>query len=635
VVQSRTPEDEELDDSPLVLQIPEQAKKMSPDKVYLVGEKLLMEGKSMEAAGWLYRAAEMMPRDPFSQGNLAIALHQMGRSKDAVIYFRAAASLDPQDLYFANLGQALWSIGEIDEAIRVLRTAVRLNEDHVGSLVLLMQLEHYTCNVLDAWDTKVTQTRKALRRAIEAAEQGGGVAAAAWTPSQVLLLDVEEELVRRLCAVFTADAARLAAPPFPLANRPRVTGGRLRIGYVSYSFGLGVRNGLMYNVFSSHDRGRVEVFGFAIRPHDPGADEAEQKRVEANVEHFVDISRVPVEDTALLINSFQVHVLVDICGLHANGTLIYRVFARQPARVQVAYMAFAGTTGAGYMELLATDRHTSPPEYSAQYAEGLLFLPHSYHVNSHRTRFPTVGNGDHVGSVSSGERRRAREEAGLPGDALIVTSFNQFFKIDKHLIHAWAGLLEREASAVVVLIQFLFHQQVLPRLRRELEKRGVRGERLLMVDKLPAAQHLNRSRLFDLHLDTKLQSGHTTTVDALWGGLPVLVWPARSLVSRAAVGIVSAAGLPWAIARTGSDYVALAQKLVGGRGAAASRAAVQESKRGSPLFDLPLWVRHWERALRTAADAAATRDTPGAWHVITASAVPDFRAPLRLLAPAA
>jgi hypothetical protein len=59
------------------------------------------------------------------------------------------------------------------------------------------------------------------------------------------------------------------------------------------SFGLGVRNGLMYNVFAAHARERVEVFGFAIRPHDEEADEEEKKRVEANIEHFVDISQVP------------------------------------------------------------------------------------------------------------------------------------------------------------------------------------------------------------------------------------------------------------------------------------------------------------------------------------------------------
>lgn len=58
------------------------------------------------------------------------------------------------------------------------------------------------------------------------------------------------------------------------------------------SFGLGVRNGLMYNVFAAHARERVEVFGFAIRPHDDGADEDERKKVEANIEHFIDISQV-------------------------------------------------------------------------------------------------------------------------------------------------------------------------------------------------------------------------------------------------------------------------------------------------------------------------------------------------------
>ena len=44
-----------------------------------------------------------------------------------------------------------------------------------------------------------------------------------------------------------------------------------------------------------------------------------------------------------LINSQHIHVLVDICGLHANGTMLYRsILARRPAGVQVAYMAFAG-----------------------------------------------------------------------------------------------------------------------------------------------------------------------------------------------------------------------------------------------------------------------------------------------------
>ena len=52
---------------------------------------------------------------------------QMGRSKEAAPHFRSAASIAPVEVYFANLGQALWSTGEIEEAMRALRTAVRMN----------------------------------------------------------------------------------------------------------------------------------------------------------------------------------------------------------------------------------------------------------------------------------------------------------------------------------------------------------------------------------------------------------------------------------------------------------------------------------------------------------------------------
>jgi predicted O-linked N-acetylglucosamine transferase (SPINDLY family) len=42
----------------------------------------------------------------------------------------------------------------------------------------------------------------------------------------------------------------------------------------------------------------------------------------------------------------------------------------------------------------------------------------------------------------------------------------------------------------------------------------------------------------------------------------VIVWPARSLVSRAASGIARAAGVPWSIARTQRDYIDLALRFL-------------------------------------------------------------------------
>ena len=375
-VLSSTNDDPDRELPPLVLELPPEAENMSVEEVYYVGEQLLIRGQSLQAAGFLARAAELMPSDSFSHGNLAIALHQMGRSKEAVPHFRTAAGLNPAALYFANLGQALWSIGDIEEAIKVLRIAVRMDDTQTASMVLLMQLEHYTSTILESWDTKYSSCRRHVRRALDKAEAPGGqVSDLIWTPSQIVLLEVDEDDVLRVCRKHTAvpnlNRAALLPPNHPEGGKRQ----RLRLGYVSYSFGLGVRNGLMYNVFEAHDRARVEVFGFAIRPHDADADAETRARVEKNVEHFVDISKTQVESVADLINSLRIHVLVDICGLHANGTMLYRtIFARRPAGVQVAYMAFAATTGAPYFDYLVTDAVTSPPEYREQYGESLMML---------------------------------------------------------------------------------------------------------------------------------------------------------------------------------------------------------------------------------------------------------------------
>ncbi|EKX34385.1 hypothetical protein GUITHDRAFT_147284 [Guillardia theta CCMP2712] len=518
-------------DKPLDFSLPEAARSMTGEQLYFIGEKLLLEGRASEAVAFLSKAASLMPRDAFTHSNLAISLHQLGRSKQAIPHFKMAASTQLDSLYFANLGQALWSVGEIEEAIRVLETTMRLDENQFGSLALLLQLEHYTASILSSWNRNYARARRALHVVLGKAEVSGNPADTVWTPSQVPELQL----------------------------RPR--------------------SSQRAHVFGSHNRSQVEIFGFAIRPHDDNADDAEKARVEKNVEHFVDISRIEVSDIPALINSNNVHVLVDICGLHANGTMLYKsLLAFKPSAVQVAYMAFAATTGASYIDHLVTDKITSPPDYRHHYSESFIYMPNSYHVNSH--------------------------------------NYNQFFKIDKHILRAWIDILRRDekvlklfssfwplkglSQSVLVLVKFLFHKQAERNLRAALRANGINATRLILAEKLKNQEHILRSQLMHLHLDTRLQSGHTTTVDALWSGIPVLVWPARSMVSRAAAGIVHGAGLSWMIARNGQDYVEAAMVLSRSK---AARMLVDAARSSSSLFNLDKWVKDWERSLKLAADS--------------------------------
>ena len=64
---------------------------------------------------------------------------------------------------------------------------------------------------------------------------------------------------------------------------------------------------------------------------------------------------------------------------------------------------------------------------------------------------------------------------------------------------------------------------VVDNLKKEAEKQGIAAHRLVFAERMPLSVHLARHRQADLFLDTLPYNAHTTTSDALWTGLPVLL----------------------------------------------------------------------------------------------------------------
>ncbi|KAJ1474725.1 hypothetical protein T484DRAFT_1910945, partial [Baffinella frigidus] len=91
-------------------------------------------------------------------------------------------------------------------------------------------------------------------------------------------------------------------------------------------------------------------------------------------------------------------------------------------------------------------------------------------------------------------RLAARKTAGLPSapGQVLFCSYNQFFKIDRSVLEAWAQLLREVPNASLVLVKFLFHAQAERRLKGQLAQLGADPSRLLFAKKLPTVQHLQR-----------------------------------------------------------------------------------------------------------------------------------------------
>ncbi len=90
------------------------------------------------------------------------------------------------------------------------------------------------------------------------------------------------------------------------------------------------------------------------------------------------------------------------------------------------------------------------------------------------------------------------------------------------------------------------------RCARSSRKGGVQLDRIEFVDRCGRLDYLRRYREIDICLDTFPSNGHTTSLDALWMGVPVVTLAGETVVGRAGVCQAMNLGLPELIATTPS-----------------------------------------------------------------------------------
>lgn len=113
------------------------------------------------------------------------------------------------------------------------------------------------------------------------------------------------------------------------------------------------------------------------------------------------------------------------------------------------------------------------------------------------------------------------------------------------------------------------------------------------------AEYLKTYQRIDIALDPFPYNGGTTTVEALWMGIPVIALRGDRFVSRMCATHLTSVGLADLIAKTEQDYVASAVALATDRERLGSlRSTLRERVLESPLCDAPQFTRDLEAAFR-------------------------------------
>lgn len=534
--------------------------------------QVLAQRRELPAAVQCYETAlALRPTFAGTYNNLGNALKGLKRYDEAIEQYGKALELKPG---FAeahhNLASVLSEQGRFTEAIAGYEAALHHKADYFAAEANAITLRRQICD----W-TDYAQRMQRITELVEHCLARGE--ASPVDPFTALSLPFTPDLQRRVAARYAEDKMRRVASQQPGLRRrpPETRPDRLRIGYVSPNFRNHPTAHLMVRLFGLHDRSRFEIFTYTWGPDD-GSDY--RRRIAADSDHFVDLSDDSYLESAQRIADDGVHILVDRAGFTRDSRA--EIFALRPAPVQVNYIGFPGSLGAEFIDYIVTDPVVSPAEQLPLLEEQPAYLPDCYLVTD-----PDPPVAGHLPT---------RAECGLPESGFVFCCFNTNYKIEPVMFERWMRILHQVPGSVLWLLRS--NDQAADNLRREAARRGMDPARLVFADKVSKAEHLARHRLADLFLDTLHYNAHTTAVDSLWCGVPLITLPDDSFPSRVAASTLSAAGLAELIVPDLDRYEALAVALAApGRIDPVKRTLLEAHDRCA-LFDVRRYTRHLEQA---------------------------------------
>ena len=529
----------------------------------LLAEHELDRGDAIAGEFAARRALTLRPGHPEALARLGRAQWMLGRKSDAAASLRAAATNAPD-----HPGVALW-LGHVLEDVGEAEAA----SDAYARAHALAPQEPQIAAYLLAWRRKLCDWRDldALAAQVRAAVNDG---TASVEPFAFLSEDASAAEQLR-CARLRADMLARQIRPMPPA--PPRTHERLRVGFLSNGFGAHPTGLLTAALFEQlRELDELDVHLFALNADDGSPIRA---RLQAAAHALHDVAQQPHARVAQRIRDAGIDVLFDLRGWGGGGTP--EVLAMRPARVQVNWLAYPGTSGAPWIDFMLADAFVLPDGIERDFSERVVRLPRCFQPSDTTRAIPAPPS---------------RAECGLPADAPVFCCFNNSYKLNPRSMARAFAVLREVPGSVLWLLSGPGNAD--SRLRAAAQANGVEAQRLVFMPKQPHAAYMARLQHADLFLDTGPYNAHTTASDALWAGCPVLTHPGDTFAARVAGSLNHHLGMHDMNVETDEAFVARAVAL--GRNPSNLRElrdVLAQRRRDSGLFDMAGFARDFTDAV--------------------------------------
>ena len=497
--------------------------------------------------------------------NRCSALVQLNRLDEALKSCDAAILIKPDyaQTHF-NYGVTLYRLMRYGEAIIHFEKALSLDPDIDWADGFLIHLKMKVCIWSGLQASLINVSRKLLtkKKTVQ--------------PFMLLTLNDDAQLHKKISENYVNDKCPSNSVLGLISRREKKE--KIRIAYFSPDFRNHPVSFLTAELFERHDRNAFEVIAFSLQKT-PDDDET-SIRLKKGFDQFIEVENMSDSQIAQLSRELEVDIAIDLAGLTQDSRT--GIFSYRAAPIQVNWLGYPGTIGASFIDYIIADKIIIPESHQAFYTEKIAYLPNTYMVDDSKR-------------VAS-SRIFTREECGLPENAFVFCCFNNDYKFNPQLVDCWSRILKRVENSVLWISENNMYFKT--NIRMEFQNRGVNPDRIIFAQRLESmADHLARYSLADLFLDTYPYNAHTTAVDSLKAGVPVITLMGQSFASRVAASLLSAIELPELITNTQDEYEALAAELATSQNKLIDiKIKLIYGRFTTPLFDTLLFTQHLESA---------------------------------------
>lgn len=493
-----------------------------------LGECYRRQCKWDESIKVLQRVVRARPNDLVPKLTLARTLVNLGRLEEAAERFACLTKEFPECAKaWHYLGKTLLSLGDVPGAETHIRRALAIDPDdhHARCTLGYVYIESDRRREAAECFEQVVRLKPEMSGAHE---------------SLLYLMSGDSNISpQRLFDEHVRWGERHTnVQPFMGHTNRRDPNRKLRIGYASADLREHAVAAFFAPLLRLRDASQFEVYCY----YESGVEDHVTAELKSHSDHWRVTLGYSDQQVAKQIMDDEIDILVDLAG-HTTGNRL-TALAYKPAPIQISWLGYPNTTGMNAIDYCLTCDVQNPVGEPTLHTEELIRIP--------------------GGSFCFAPPKNAPDVSELPAlrkGYVTLGSLHRPFKVSSKTHDLWAAALHACPNAKLLAFNTRFNDQSKSELTNALIERGIDGDRIEIRNTYRGESYLETYREIDIGLDATPWAGGTTTMEALWMGIPVIGFYGNNRPSRGTAGIVHHLGKPDWIARTTEEYADLIGKL--------------------------------------------------------------------------